>query len=144
MSTGFLLPDLNDEDGAPFWAAAADHRLVVQRCARCALRTMPPRPMCPTCRGTEFAWETLSGRGTIWSYVVAHPPLLPAYAEFAPYPVVTVSIDEDPLIRFVGNLVRSSNAPINSVDPATIAIGAPVQVVFTPVDDVVFPRWMPV
>jgi uncharacterized OB-fold protein len=61
--------------------------------------------MCPHCQSTEREWRAVSGMGTIWSYVVAHPPLLPAYAPFAPFPVITVTLDEDPQLRLVGNLV---------------------------------------
>ena len=84
----------------------------------------------------------MSGHGTIWSFVVPHPPLLPAYAELAPYNVVVVAIDEEPTIRLVGNLVASEDGPINEVDPATIEIGQPVRVVFQEVGDVALPRWM--
>jgi uncharacterized OB-fold protein len=91
----------------------------------------------------EVTWSPVSGRGTIWSFVVPHPPLLPAYAELAPYNVVVVALDEDPTLRLVGNLVTSAEGAINEIDPATIAIGAPVRVVFTPVsDDVSLPRWI--
>lgn len=143
MPAGFLLPDVDDENTGPFWAAAAEHRLVAQRCRGCGRRNMPPRPMCPACRGLDFDWEALGGYATIWSFVVVHPPVLPAYAEFAPYPVITVSVDEDPNVRFVGNLVSGADAPINSVDPSTIEIGQRVRVVFAEVGEVTFPRWTP-
>jgi uncharacterized protein len=142
MQSGFLLPDVEDEDGAPFWAGCSRGELVVQTCARCGTRRMPPRPMCFNCRSLDDEWVPLSGRGTIWSFVVAHPPLLPAFQAVAPYNVIVVSSEEDPSIRFVGNLVAGPDAPINSVDPSTITIGEPVQVVFQQVDDVVLPRWM--
>lgn len=88
-------------------------------------------------------WETVSGKGSIWSFVVAHPPLLPAYAALAPYNVVVVSLDEDPTLRLVGNLVSRPGASINEIDPATIRIGEPVRVVFDRVtDDVALPRWV--
>lgn len=142
MEAELLLPDVEDEDSAPFWAAAARGELVVQVCARCRERRMPPRPMCPGCRSLEHQWEPLTGRGTIWSFVVPHPPLLPAYAALAPYNVVTVALDEDPRLRLVGNLVARPDGPINEVDPATIRIGEPVWVVFQRVEDVHLPRWM--
>jgi uncharacterized OB-fold protein len=84
----------------------------------------------------------MSGRGTIWSFIVPHPPLLPAYQELAPYNVIVVALDEDPTLRMVGNLVATPDGPINEVDPATIRIGDPVRVVFQRVEDVVLPRWM--
>ena len=82
------------------------------------------------------------GANTVWSFVVPHPPLLPAYAEFAPYNVIVVELDEDPKIRMVGNLVESADAPLNSIDPHTVEIGESVQVVFTQVEDMVLPRWV--
>lgn len=103
---------------------------------------MPPRPMCPRCRSLDVVWTPTSGRGTIWSFIVAHPPLLPAYAELAPYNVIVVALEEDPTIRFVGNLVASAGGPMNEIDPATIVIGDAVRVVFQRVDDVTLPRWV--
>ena len=86
-------------------------------------------------------WERVSGDGRIWSFVVPHPPLLPAFAELAPYPVVTVELSEDPSLRMVGNLAVSATAAVNEVDPSTIEIGDPVRVVFARVEDVYLPRW---
>jgi uncharacterized protein len=142
MESAFLLPDIEDDDAAPFWQGTAHGQLLVQTCAVCRHRRMPPRPMCPACRSLQHTWMPQSGRGTIWSYVVAHPPLLPAYQSLAPYNVVTVALDEDPRLRLVGNLVARADGPINEIDRATIRIGEPVRVVFQQVEDVFLPRWM--
>lgn len=142
MESGFLLPDVEDPDSAPFWAGCARRELLVQACGRCGARRMPPRAMCPRCRSTDARWEPTSGRGTIWSFVVAHPPLLPAYEVLAPYNAIVVALDEDPAIRFVGNLLARPDGPINEVDPVTIRIGEPVRVVFQAQDGVVLPRWV--
>jgi uncharacterized OB-fold protein len=86
----------------------------------------------------------MSGRATVWSFVVAHPPLLPAYAAVAPYNVVVVALDEDPTLRLVGNVVEDPGASLNSVDPTTLTIGMPVEVVFdAPVEGIAMPRWRP-
>lgn len=140
--TGFLLPDLESEDGAEFWAGTARGELLVQACGACGRWRVPPRPMCPSCRSLDVRWEPASGRATIWSFVVPHPPLLPAYAELAPYNVIVVALDEDPTIRMVGNLLAHPDGAINEVDPATIRIGEPVRVVFQAVEDVTIPRWV--
>ncbi len=139
-----LLPDVEDEDGKPFWQASARGELCVQSCGSCGHSRFPPRPMCPDCQSTETKWRELSGRGKIWSFVLVHPPVLPAYADVAPYPVVVVELEEDASLRMVGNLVSAGNAPINSVDPSTIEIGQAVQVAFTEVDGVHLPRWVPI
>jgi uncharacterized OB-fold protein len=142
MESEFLLPDIDGEDGGPFWAGTARGELLVQTCDSCGRRHFPPRPMCPRCRSLTATWEPVSGRGTIWSFVVPHPPLLPAYAELAPYTVIVVAIDEDPTIRMVGNLLASPDGAINEIDPATITIGEPVRVVFQQVADVSLPQWV--
>lgn len=142
MESGWLLPDPDDDDAAPFWHGTARGELLVQTCAACGHRRLPPRPMCPQCRSLRHQWLPLSGRGTIWSFVVAHPPLLPAYHALAPYNVVTVALDDAAGLRLVGNLVARPDGPINEIDPATIRIGEPVRVVFQQVDDMVLPRWV--
>jgi uncharacterized OB-fold protein len=98
--------------------------------------------MCAVCRSTAVRWEPTTGRGRIWSFIVPHPPLLPAFAEVAPYNSIIVELDDDPGIRFVGNLVASADGPINGIDPATITIGEPVRVVFHQIEDVTLPRWV--
>ena len=140
--SGFLLPDPEEPTAAEFWAGCARGELLVQACGSCGAWRMPPRPMCPVCRSTQVRWEPTSGRGTVWSFIVPHPPLLPAYSKLAPYNVIVVALDEDRAIRFVGNLVASPDGPINEVDPHGIRIGEPVRVVFQPVDDVSMPRWV--
>ena len=142
METAWLLPDLADPTAAPFWEGCAQGELLVQACASCGLRRMPPRPMCPRCRSIEVRWEPPSGRGRVWSFIVPHPPLLPAFAAVAPYNAIIVELEEDPTIRFAGNLVVSGDGEINEIDPATITIGEPVSVVFHRIDDVSLPRWV--
>jgi hypothetical protein len=141
-ASGFLLPDVESEDGQPFWAGTARGELLVQACGDCGRWRFPPRPMCPHCRSTAMTWASASGNATIWSYVVPHPPLLPAYAEIAPYNVIVVALDDAPKIRMVGNLLASPDGAINEIDPATIQIGEPVRVVFQLVEDVTLPRWV--
>jgi uncharacterized OB-fold protein len=142
MESSLLLPDLDDPDARPFWDACADGRLTVQACADCGAIAHPPRPMCPACRSLARNWQDHPGTGTIWSYVVPHPPLLPAYSPLAPFVVVLVELDGLPNVRMAGNLVTEAGAPINSVDPAVVAVGDRVRVVFETVDDVTLPRWI--
>lgn len=143
-----LLPGL-DAESEPFFEFAAAGELRIQACAGCSLRRMPPRPRCDRCGSFETRWDLMSGRGTIWSHVTPHPPLLPAYSGQAPYNVVLVELDDDPTIRLVGNVVATAGAALDSVDPHSIEIGMPVRVAFPPpIDDgdgpVVLPRWVAV
>ncbi|MFI6089215.1 Zn-ribbon domain-containing OB-fold protein [Streptomyces sp. NPDC051218] len=139
-----LLSPTIDTDGAPFWEYAAQGELRIQACAdpSCGELRWPPRPCCPHCQSFESEWRRMSGRGRIWSYVRPHPPLLPAYGEHAPYNAIIVELAEAPRIRLVGNLVAAPDAPLNSVDPERLRIGAKVQVAFTDVNGIAMPRWL--
>ncbi|WP_055490646.1 Zn-ribbon domain-containing OB-fold protein [Streptomyces sp. TP-A0356] len=134
-----MLPPVRDEDGGPFWEYAARGELRVQACAGCGEPRFPPRPCCPHCQSFASEWRRMSGRGRIWSYVVPYPPLLQAYAARAPYNVIVVELAEAPRIRLVGNLVTGPDAPLDSVPPNRIRIGAKVQVVFGKDG---MPRWV--
>lgn len=135
-----MLRPVIDDDGAPFWKYAARGELRVQACAApaCGELRFPPRPCCPHCGSFDSAWRRMSGRGRIWSFVFPHPPLLPDYAEQAPYNAVVVELLDAPRIRLAGNVVAAPDAPLNSVDPARLRIGAGVRVVFTRDG---LPRW---
>jgi uncharacterized OB-fold protein len=140
-----LLTPVADDDGAPFWEYAARHELRIQSCAEagCGELRFPPRPCCPHCHSFASEWRPMSGRGTIWSYVVPHPPLLPAYAAQAPYNAVIVELADAPRIRLVGNVVAAPDAALDSVDPGRLRIGAKVQVAFTRLPDgTTVPRWL--
>ncbi|MER7049030.1 Zn-ribbon domain-containing OB-fold protein [Streptomyces jumonjinensis] len=139
-----LLDPVPDDDGAPFWEYAARGELRVQYCAACDEPRFPPRPCCPHCQSFDSGWRRMSGRGRIWSFVVPHPPLLPGYAEFAPYNAVVVELAEAPRIRLVGNVVAAADAPLDSVDPARLRIGAAVKAAFTEARDggLRLPRWL--
>ncbi len=125
---------LADDATLPFWEACRRHELVMQRCARCDKPRFPPRPMCPDCQSFEHEWRAVSGRGTIFSFVVAHTPVLPAFQARVPFPILLVELDEDPGLRIIGNLVGDARAPLG--------IGARVEVVFEDVaPDVTLPQW---
>ncbi|MFE0472091.1 Zn-ribbon domain-containing OB-fold protein [Streptomyces sp. NPDC058947] len=134
-----MLRPVTDTDGAPFWEYAARGELRIQACAGCGELRFPPRPCCPHCQSFASEWRRMSGRGRVWSYVVAHPPLLPDYAALAPYNVVVVALDEAPRIRLVGNLVAEPGAAPGPLPAGRLRIGARVQVAF----DDGLPRWIP-
>jgi uncharacterized OB-fold protein len=108
------------EDNAVFWDAAAEGRLVSQRCRECGVLRHPPRPMCPHCRSLSIDVVELSGRGTLYSYAVLHHPRNPAFD----YPLLTALVDLDEGIRVVSNLI--------DIDAADVQIDMALQVTFAP------------
>lgn len=136
--TGGAAPPLPEPDDLtrPFWEACREHRLTIQRCTACGHWRHYPRPSCPNCLSFEFAWENVSGKGTLASWVVAHPPVLPYFADKVPLPVVLVQLDEAPHLRLVGGL--------RDADASALEIGMPMVVVFDDVaEDCTLPHWRP-
>jgi uncharacterized OB-fold protein len=85
--------------------------------------------VCPDCLSAEFAWEPVSGRGTVVSWATFHRQYLPAYP--APYQVIVVRLDEGPL--FVSNMADPA--------PALRTAGEQVEIVYVEMPDgVVLPR----
>ena len=117
---------------APYFAAAKQHRLVVQRCAACGALRFPPRELCSGCLSSAVDWTEVSGRGEIFSFNVMHQIYHPAFAREVPYAVVVVKLAEGP--KLISNVV--------DCPPDEIRIGMPVEVVFEEVSpDVTLPKF---
>jgi uncharacterized OB-fold protein len=72
------------------------------------------------------------GTGTVASFTICYPPVLPAFADRVPYNAVVVQLDEGPFM--VSNLV--------DIDNDAIAVGLPVEVTYVDVgDDVTLPQF---
>ena len=134
---GMTVPDPDDPTNAGYFAAAAQGRLVVQRCAEadCDVRQYPPELNCHACYSFEMEWEESVGTGTVYSWVEVVHPAHPALREFGPYLVALVELDDMPEIKLMGAVV---DAPLGG----TMEIGARVRVVFEQTgDDLAQPRW---
>ena len=67
----------------------------------------------------------MRGTGTVASFTICYPPVLPAFADRVPYNAVVVQLDEGPFM--VSNLV--------DIDNDAIEVGLPVEVTFVDLDD---------
>lgn len=101
-----------------FYAGLERNVLLAQSCSSCGTLRNPPLPSCPSCLSLEWAPRQLSGRGTIYSYIVHHYPPLDGFA--SPHPVAVVTLDEG--VRFTGAL--------DGTAPQEVAIGLPVEAEF--------------
>jgi uncharacterized protein len=91
-----------DRDTAPYWAALADGRFLLQRCDDCGHWTWPTRPICSGCHGEQLAWTEPSGTGEVYSWVVTHQAYGPGLAGRVPYIVALVRVDEQDDILIPG------------------------------------------
>lgn len=117
-----------DHATAPYWDAAREHRLLLQRCDRCRAWVHYPRNVCPFCLATELTFVQARGTGTLYSFTVTHRPP-PAFAGTEPYIVALVDLDEG--VRLVTRIV--------DCEPDAVSIGARVSVAFLDVGDVTLP-----
>lgn len=118
------LPKLTDES-RPFWDGCQAHELRIQQCDSCARFRFPPQKMCRHCNCVEFTWAPVSGRGTVYSFIVptnTSPGELPARGFDYPYAIALVELEGTGGVRIASNIV---DCPVDA-----IAIDMPVEVTF--------------
>lgn len=122
-----------DAISGPYFEAAAEGRLTIQRCPKCGNRQFYPRAACTQCGATP-EWEEASGRGTVHTFTVIRQNHAKPFKDELPYVVAIVELDEGP--RMMGN--------VTGCDPDDVHIGMPVEVYFRLADEAVgVPFWRP-
>ena len=113
-----------DGDSRPYWEGLTQGELRIQRCTACSRAVFYPRSICPHCFSDQLTWIVASGKGTIYSYTVAHQ----AFGHFAaevPFVVAIVELEEG--VRMMTRLVETPREHVK--------VGAPVQVTFETVGE---------
>ena len=95
------VPAFGDPMTAPFWAAARERRLLIQRCDACGAHQFYPRPLCLKCGVLGMRWVQVRGEGVVYSMTTVRVPVTPELVP--PYAVALVELDEGP--RLLTNLV---------------------------------------
>ena len=104
----------------PYWDAAAEGRLLVQRCEACGEHQWYPRAHCVACGAGEPAWVEAAGTGRLHTFSVLHKTPNPEFAADLPYVLAIIELDEG--VRVSANVV--------DVDHDALACDLPVRVVF--------------
>ena len=119
---------------APFWDAAREGRLLVQRCMTCGKHQHYPRPHCIHCFATTVEYVEASGRGEVHTFTVTYRNDAPGF-DAGPYVFAIVETAEG--VRMPGNVI--------GVDPESVVVGMPVEVTFVPATaEISIPQWRPV
>jgi uncharacterized OB-fold protein len=116
------IPPAITEETQPFWDAAAEGRLVVERCEACAAESFPPRGICRACRSRAVELVDVTGPGHVYSFTVNHQRWLPELE--VPYAIVLVEFADHPGVRVPGRL--------RGCDPGDVRIDLQVEVGFEP------------
>jgi uncharacterized OB-fold protein len=114
-----LPPLVSDSDSRPYWEGLAQGELRIQRCDACSRHVFYPRAICPHCSSEQLSWVTTTGKGTIYSYTVAHQAFGP-FADEVPFVVAIVELAEG--VRMMTRIVGTP--------PEQVRIGATVYVTF--------------
>ncbi len=102
---------MSDELTAPFWDAAQQQRLVIQKCHSCKQFIHPPQALCLDCRSDQsLIYEPVSGLGTVYSYTTVRRS--PTGSAVEPYVVVVVELAEQSGLFMITNLLDATEAEI--------------------------------
>jgi uncharacterized OB-fold protein len=116
----------------PFFDAARDHQLAVQKCDNCGTLRFPAALLCLACDSDKASWVPVSGRGEVFSFTVMHRAYHPAFK--APYTLAVIELKEG--VRMTSNVI--------GIEPSKVRCGMPVEVVFDRLsDEVTLPRFRP-
>lgn len=110
----------------PYWQAAREGRLTIQRCSSCHEHYFYPRTHCPRCSSSQVVWVTASGRASLYSYVISHLPAA-GFSEEGPFTIAIVKLSEGPLMM---TSLRGVLA-----DPAELMLDMALRVAFEPRGD---------
>lgn len=114
----------------PFWAAAREGTLLIQRCRSCRAYQWYPRGHCRQCLAAEPEWVEASGKGRVHTFTVVERSSAPGFEP--PYVFAVVELEEG--VRLTANLV--------GVAPGQISCDLPVCVTYERLtDDITLPQF---
>lgn len=121
--TGFI--PMSTVETEPFWRAANEGVLLLQRCPDCGKTQYHYRSLCSHCWSDRIEDFPSSGRGTVWTWSVVHRNNTPGYQEHVPYVVALVELEDG--VKVITNVV--------GVDPEAVDFGTPVELTFARTDE---------
>lgn len=130
---------LKDQDNQPYWDAADDHQLALQKCKDCNTYAHPPGPSCARCGSENISWEHLGDEvtATIYSYVISYRPFLPGFQDELPTIIALGELDKVPKVKIMCNVLNC--------DEKEIRVGMPVQMIWENItEDRALPQWIPI
>jgi uncharacterized protein len=106
-----------------FWAAADRHELVRPVCGVCGASFFSPQICCPACLSEDWAYESSSGRGVVYSSTLVRRSPRPGID--APYELAIVDLEEgwSMLANLLGGGERAA-VPGTPVQVDWIAVGS--------------------
>lgn len=112
----------------PFWRAAAQGELRMQRCLDCQHIRFPIGPACTRCLSPNAEWIQVSRRGEVLSHLVFHRGYTAEWRQETPYSVVMIQLPEGPRL-----FLDVSDPQKRHVEEDLV--GREVEIIFDRIDD---------
>ena len=109
----------------PFWDAAREEKLIIQKCQDCNNHVFYPRIACPHCFSDKVEWVEASGKGTVYSYTVVTNNAPSAFIADMPFVIAIVKLEEG--VQMLSNIIKCN--------PDDVVCDMPVEVTFEKLDD---------
>jgi uncharacterized protein len=87
----------------PFWQAAREGRLVIQKCNRVGKFFFPPMPVSPYTRKPDWKWVEIKEEFSVLSFVKMHQRYFEGFAKEIPYVIAQVALGPDAMM--ISNVV---------------------------------------
>lgn len=129
---------LKDQVNEPYWDAADQHQLALQKCTACNTYAQPPGPTCAKCGSDQLTWENLGSdiQATIYSYVISYRPFLPGFQHELPTIIAIAALDDLPEVKIMANVLDCPEEQMT--------IGLPVKMTWQDItEDRALPQWIP-
>ena len=125
-----------DHDSKVFYKGLLRQQILVNRCQDCGHWHFPLEPICPECWSERVVATAISGKGTIYQFVLLHQGTgAPMANDAAPYPGVNVELAEQPGLKLQTTIV---NCPSDA-----LYIGMPVELTWIERQGVPVPAFQP-
>lgn len=120
----------------PFWQAARQHRLIIQRCGECGKLRFYPSAGCDNCASLAYEWCEMSGRGRVYSWIVVRRTVDAAWQRRVPF--VTGIIE---LVEQLGLLIPGL---LTDIAPEDVRADLEVEAWFEDLtEEISMSRWRP-
>lgn len=134
-TTNKPLPEITDQT-RPFWTAAKNRKLVLQKCSRCGTCNFHPKPWCIECGCRDIPWSEVKPTGTIYSYTVSRAVAMNLSGWQDELPVLFCLVDLDDGARLYAQVTHAT--------PETIRIGMRVEAYFEDISaEAAIPKFRP-
>ncbi|MGB5422448.1 MAG: Zn-ribbon domain-containing OB-fold protein [Desulfobacterales bacterium] len=108
-----------------FESFLTESKLMGSRCGQCGKLSVPPRPICHGCHGSQMDWVEMSGKGKLVAFTcIAIGPaamIAEGYNRDNPYCSAVIELDE-------GARVDARLEGIDPKKPEEITVGMPLKV----------------